>query len=47
MNQNSGIFSYWMREIFLAFKDLLEKTYYEPILPIKLKNIYVGDDGLR
>ena len=31
----------------MAFKDLLEKTYYEPILPIQLKNIFVADDGLK
>lgn len=47
MSDNLGIFNYWMRELFFIFKDLLEKTYYYPILPLKLKNIFVTDDGLR
>lgn len=47
LDQNTGLFSFWMRELFIGFKDLLEKTYYEPILPIKLKNIFAADDGIR
>lgn len=47
LQQNSILFNYWMRELCKAFADLLQKTYYEPILPLKLKNLYVADDGLK
>lgn len=42
-----SLFRLWMREIFLCFKDLLEKTIYMPILPISLKNIYISENGLK
>ena len=42
-----SLFRLWMREIFLCFKDLLEKTIHMPILPISIKNIYISDSGLK
>ena len=47
MHPNMSLFRLWMREIFLAYKDLLEKTIYMPILPINLKNIYISENGLK
>jgi len=47
MHPNMSLFRLWMREIFISFKDLLEKTVYMPILPISLKNIYVSENGLK
>ncbi|EGR28293.1 hypothetical protein IMG5_179500 [Ichthyophthirius multifiliis] len=41
LNPGMSLFRYWMREIFLAFKDILHKTTYVPQLPIKLKKIFV------
>ena len=47
MHPNMSLFRLWMREIFLCFKDLLEKTIYMPILPISIKSIYISDSGLK
>ena len=47
MHPNMALFRLWMRDIFLGFKDLLEKTIYAPIIPLRLKNIYVGESGLK
>ncbi|EAS03950.2 hypothetical protein TTHERM_00456880 (macronuclear) [Tetrahymena thermophila SB210] len=43
LHPGMGLFRYWMREIFLAFKDILHKTTYVPETPITLKRIYVHD----
>ena len=47
LNPNTPLMMLWMREIFVAFKDLLHKTVYMPILPIKRKNIFVSEEGLK
>jgi len=41
------LYNLWIREIFKAFKDILDKTTYCPALPITLKNIYISDKGLK
>ena len=41
------LYKLWIREIFLAFKDILQKTTFYPQLPIRLKNIYIADSGLK
>lgn len=38
---------FWMREICLGLKEILEKTFYMPVLPIELKNIFITDDGIK
>jgi hypothetical protein len=37
----------WMTEIFKAFRDILNKTIYMPVLPITLHNILIAEDGLK
>lgn len=43
LHPGMGLFRYWMREIFLAFKDILHRTTYVPEMPITLKRIVVHD----
>lgn len=47
LNPDSLLYKYWIREIFLALKDLLEQTIYVPKLPIKLKQIQISEKGLQ
>jgi len=43
LHPGMSLLRYWIREIFLAFKDLLHKTTYTPKLPITLQKIVVFD----
>lgn len=42
-----SLYRLWMREIFLGFKDILDKTIYMPELPITTKNIFIAENGLK
>jgi hypothetical protein len=41
------LFKFWAKEIFLAFKDLLEMCTYNFKMPITLYNIFPMDSGTK
>lgn len=41
------LFKFWAREIFLAFKDLLEMCTYSFKMPLSLYNIFPFDSGTK
>lgn len=47
LNPGMDLFRFWMREIFIAIKDILHKTVYMPILPLRTKHIFIHENGLK
>jgi hypothetical protein len=47
MAEGSPIFKFWAGEFFRAFRDIYYQCSYEPVMPIKLRQIEVADCGLR
>jgi hypothetical protein len=41
------LFKHWMKEIALAFRDLLYKCEYSFKFPIGLKNIFIAERGTK